>query len=99
MGLKGNPSFLFEGVESIEVVDDYTLVVTKEAPDPAFLAKSTFGVFSGARIPLSVIIQRQASAKTMRAIAPGTGMSNQATIRGNNNKKTEYMKRRFPVIS
>lgn len=46
MGLKGNPSFLFEGVESIEAVDDYTVVVTKEAPDPAFLAKSTFGVFS-----------------------------------------------------
>jgi peptide/nickel transport system substrate-binding protein len=46
MGLKGNPSFLFEGVASIEAPDDYTVVVTKEAPDPAFLAKSTFGVFS-----------------------------------------------------
>ena len=46
MGLKGNPSFLFEGVVSIEAPDDLTVVVTKDAPDPAFLAKSTFGVFS-----------------------------------------------------
>jgi peptide/nickel transport system substrate-binding protein len=46
MNIKGNPSFLFEGVESIEAPDDYTLVVKKDAPDPAFLAKSTFGVFS-----------------------------------------------------
>jgi peptide/nickel transport system substrate-binding protein len=46
MGLKGNPSFLFEGVESIETPDDYTVVVNKTDPDPAFLAKSTFGVFS-----------------------------------------------------
>lgn len=46
MGLKGNPSFLFEGVVSIETPDDLTVVVTKDAPDPAFLAKSTFGVFS-----------------------------------------------------
>jgi len=46
MGLKGNPSFLFEGVSSIEAPDDYIVVVTKDAPDPAFLAKSTFGVFS-----------------------------------------------------
>jgi len=46
IGLKGNPSFLFEEVVSIEAPDDYTLVVTKEKPDPAFLAKSTFGVFS-----------------------------------------------------
>ncbi|MFZ5916449.1 MAG: ABC transporter substrate-binding protein [Chloroflexota bacterium] len=46
MGLKGNPSFLFDGVVSIEAPDAYTVVVTKEKPDPAFLAKSTFGVFS-----------------------------------------------------
>jgi peptide/nickel transport system substrate-binding protein len=46
MGLKGNPSFLFEGVTSIEAPDNLTVVVTKDAPDPAFLAKSTFGVFS-----------------------------------------------------
>lgn len=45
MGLKGNPSFLFDGVVSIEAPDDYTVVVTKEKPDPAFLAKSTFGCF------------------------------------------------------
>ena len=45
MGLKGNPSFLFDGVMSIEAPDDYTVVVTKEKPDPAFLAKSTFGCF------------------------------------------------------
>jgi len=44
--LKGNPSFLFEGVESVEAADDYTVVVTKDKPDPAFLAKSTFGCFS-----------------------------------------------------
>jgi peptide/nickel transport system substrate-binding protein len=46
MGIKGNPSFVFEGVVSIEAPDDYTVVVTKEAPDPAFLAKSTYGAFS-----------------------------------------------------
>jgi peptide/nickel transport system substrate-binding protein len=46
IGLEGNPSFLFDGVVSIDAPDDYTLVVTKEKPDPAFLAKSTFGVFS-----------------------------------------------------
>jgi peptide/nickel transport system substrate-binding protein len=45
MNLKGNPSFLFEGVTSIEAPDDYTVVVTKEAPDPAFLAKSTYSAF------------------------------------------------------
>jgi len=46
MNLKGNPSFLFDDIESIEVVDDYTVRVTKGNPDPAFLAKSTFGCFS-----------------------------------------------------
>ncbi|MGQ9598544.1 MAG: ABC transporter substrate-binding protein [Anaerolineae bacterium] len=46
MGLKGNPSFLFDGVVSIDTPDDYTVVVTKEKPDPAFLAKSTFFVFA-----------------------------------------------------
>ena len=35
MGLKGNPSFLFEGVESIETPDDYTVVVTNLGPDTA----------------------------------------------------------------
>jgi peptide/nickel transport system substrate-binding protein len=46
MGLKGNPSFLFDGITSIEAPDDLTVVVTKEKPDPAFLAKSTFGAFA-----------------------------------------------------
>jgi len=46
MGLKGNPSFLFDKVVSIDAPDDYTVVVTKEDPDPAFLAKSTFRVFA-----------------------------------------------------
>jgi peptide/nickel transport system substrate-binding protein len=45
MGLKGNPSFLFDGIVSIEAPDDSTLVVTKEKPDPAFLAKSTGACF------------------------------------------------------
>jgi len=45
IGLKANPSFLFEGVLTIEAPDDYTVVVTKEKSDPAFLAKSTFFVF------------------------------------------------------
>jgi peptide/nickel transport system substrate-binding protein len=44
--LKGNPSFLFDGIASVEAPDASTVVLTLEAPDPAILAKLVFGAFS-----------------------------------------------------
>jgi len=46
MGLKGNPSFLLDGISSIETPDAVTVRVTKSASDPAFIAKGSFAVFA-----------------------------------------------------
>jgi peptide/nickel transport system substrate-binding protein len=45
-GAKGNPSYHFDGILSIETPDDNTLVVTLAEPDPGFLFKSTYPAFS-----------------------------------------------------
>jgi peptide/nickel transport system substrate-binding protein len=45
MGIKGNPSFLLDGIASVDAVDDYTVRITKTDPDPAFIAKGSFAVF------------------------------------------------------
>jgi peptide/nickel transport system substrate-binding protein len=45
-GIQGNPSFLLDGITSIETPDDYTVVITKSDPDPAFLSKNSFPVFA-----------------------------------------------------
>lgn len=44
--VKGNPSWLFDGVESIETPDDTTVVLTLTSPDSGFLFKSVSGAFS-----------------------------------------------------
>jgi peptide/nickel transport system substrate-binding protein len=46
IGIHGNPSFLLDGITSIETPDDYTVVITKSDPDPAFIAKSSSPVFA-----------------------------------------------------
>ena len=46
MGIKGNPSFLLDGITSIEAPDDLTVVVRKSDPDPAFIAKGSYPVFA-----------------------------------------------------
>ncbi len=44
-GLKGNPSFLMDTVKGVEAKDPSTVVITLDNPDPALLAKMTFGAF------------------------------------------------------
>jgi peptide/nickel transport system substrate-binding protein len=46
MGIKGNPSFLFDGISSIETPDASTVKVTKSDADPAFIAKGSFPAFA-----------------------------------------------------
>jgi peptide/nickel transport system substrate-binding protein len=46
MGIKGNPSFLLEGITSVETPDPQTVVINKSAADPAFIAKGSFPVFA-----------------------------------------------------
>lgn len=46
MAIKGNPSFLLDGIVKIDASDPQTLVITKSDADPAFIAKATFPVFS-----------------------------------------------------
>jgi len=46
MAIKGNPSFLLEGIASVEAPDPLTLRIVKSAPDPAFIAKATFPIFA-----------------------------------------------------
>lgn len=46
INIKGNPSFLADGIVSIEAPDDATVVLTLANPDPAILAKLVFGAFS-----------------------------------------------------
>ena len=43
--LKGNPSFLADGIVSVEAPDDQTVVLTLAQPDPAILAKLVFDGF------------------------------------------------------
>lgn len=40
--LKGNPSFLAENIAKVEAVDERTVVITQNEPDPALLAKLVF---------------------------------------------------------
>lgn len=42
----GNGSFLAESIDTVEAVDDYTVVIHMSAPDPALLNKLTFGGLS-----------------------------------------------------
>ena len=44
--LTGNPSFLADGIASVEAPDDTTVVMTLENPDPSILAKMVFDGFS-----------------------------------------------------
>jgi peptide/nickel transport system substrate-binding protein len=46
IGLKGNPSFLFDGIASIETPDPLTVKVTKTDADPAFIAKGSYPAFA-----------------------------------------------------
>jgi peptide/nickel transport system substrate-binding protein len=46
IGIKGNPSFLFDGITSVETPDPLTVKVTKSDPDPAFIAKGSFPAFA-----------------------------------------------------
>ncbi|MGI9145631.1 MAG: ABC transporter substrate-binding protein [Chloroflexota bacterium] len=45
MGIKGNPSFLLDGITSVEALDPLTVVVRKSDADPAFIAKGSYPVF------------------------------------------------------
>jgi peptide/nickel transport system substrate-binding protein len=45
-GAKGNPSYHFDGIQSIETPDEKTVVVTLVEPDPGFLFRSTYPAFS-----------------------------------------------------
>jgi len=46
MGIKGNPSFILDGITSIETPDELTIRINKSEPDPAFIAKGSFPVFA-----------------------------------------------------
>jgi peptide/nickel transport system substrate-binding protein len=46
IAIKGNPSFLLEGITSVETPDPLTVVVHKSAADPAFISKGSFSVFA-----------------------------------------------------
>ena len=45
IAIKGNPSFLLDGIVSVEAVDPLTVRITKSDSDPAFISKGSFGVF------------------------------------------------------
>ncbi|MCJ7583205.1 MAG: ABC transporter substrate-binding protein [Anaerolineales bacterium] len=44
--LKGNPSFLMDGVDKVEAVDNYTVMFTLAAPDASFLSR-TAAIYMG----------------------------------------------------
>lgn len=44
--ITGNPSFLADGIASVEATDESTVVLTLTQPDPSILAKLVFGAFS-----------------------------------------------------
>lgn len=43
--ITGNPSFLADGIVSVEATDERTVVLTLAQPDPSILAKLVFGAF------------------------------------------------------
>ncbi|HEY1294853.1 MAG TPA: ABC transporter substrate-binding protein [Chloroflexota bacterium] len=45
IAIKGNPSFLLDGIVRVDAPDPLTVVITKSDSDPAFIAKGSFGVF------------------------------------------------------
>jgi peptide/nickel transport system substrate-binding protein len=45
IGIKGNPSFLLDGIVKVDAPDPLTVVITKSDSDPAFIAKGSFSVF------------------------------------------------------
>ena len=46
INLKGNPSFLLDGITSVETPDALTVVFHKSDPDPAFISKGSYAVFA-----------------------------------------------------
>ena len=46
MGIKGNPSFLLDGITSVETPDPLTVVIKKSDADPAFVSKGSYSVFA-----------------------------------------------------
>ncbi len=46
IAIKGNPSFLLDGITSVGAPDANTVKINKSDADPAFIAKGTFPVFS-----------------------------------------------------
>jgi peptide/nickel transport system substrate-binding protein len=46
IGIKGNPSFLLDGITSVETPDPLTVTIRKSEPDPAFISKGSFSVFA-----------------------------------------------------
>jgi peptide/nickel transport system substrate-binding protein len=46
IAIKGNPSFLLDGIVKVDAPDPMTVVITKSDPDPAFIAKGSFPVFA-----------------------------------------------------
>ncbi len=46
MGIKGNPSFLFDGITGIETPDALSVRITKSDADPAFIAKGSYPAFA-----------------------------------------------------
>src|SRR5436190_19487881 len=45
IAIKGNPSFLLDGIVKVDAPDPQTVVITKSDSDPAFISKQSFGVF------------------------------------------------------
>ena len=45
IAIKGNPSFLLDGIQTVAAPDPLTVVITKTDSDPAFIAKGSFPVF------------------------------------------------------
>src|SRR5579859_2066016 len=45
IAIKGNPSFLLDGIVKVDAPDPLTVVITKSDSDPAFIAKGSFSVF------------------------------------------------------
>jgi peptide/nickel transport system substrate-binding protein len=46
IGIKGNPSFLLDGITSVETPDPLTVTIRKSEADPAFISKGSFSVFA-----------------------------------------------------
>jgi peptide/nickel transport system substrate-binding protein len=46
INMQGNPAFLADGIDSVEAVGDYTVVIKLKEPDGAFLSKLTYSAFA-----------------------------------------------------